>query len=209
MRYRQTDMATAIPAISKDLGAVRGLRRVFLGNHQELETKLSIVNDPAKWLPIWSIDSGQLQPFLDDLDRHFFNYLASAFSLSASIFDIKKHLRGVVQFSGYKAKNPYETSELAAFVLQLRNVVQHDRVTVAQGKMSYSRSEPGSPLEGGPSFVIGLDQLQTLDYVKPDPPEYVQNLTEDLPLSTVVDGFTPELLAFAEWFMADLKAAGA
>jgi hypothetical protein len=202
-------MVTAIPAISKDLGAVRGLRRVFLGNHRELEAKLSIVDDPAKWLPIWSVDGGQLQPYLDDLDRHFFNYLASAFSLSASIFDIKKHLRGVVQFPGYKGKNPYETSELAAFVLQLRNVVQHDRVTVAQGRISYSRSELGSPFEGGPSFVIGLEQLQTLDYVKPEPPEYVQNLTEDLPLSAVVDGFTPELLAFADWFMAELKAAGA
>jgi hypothetical protein len=202
-------VATAIPAISKDLGAVHGLRRVFLGNHRELEEKLSIVNDPAKWLPIWSIDGNQLQPYLDDLDRYFFNYLASAFSLSASIFDIKKRLRGVVQFPDYTAKNPYERSELAAFVLQLRHVVQHDRVTVAQGKLSFSRSESGSPLEGGPNFVIGLVQLKTLDYDKPDPPEYVQSLTEDLPLSTVVDGFTPELLAFADWFMTQLKAGRA
>jgi hypothetical protein len=202
-------VATAIPAISKDLGAVHGLRRVLVGNDREPTAKLAVVNDPTEWLPVWSIGGGQLQPYLDELDRQFFNYLASAFSLSTSIFDIKKRLRGTVQLPDYKNRNPYETSELSAFVLQLRHVVHHDRITVARGGLSFSRLEIDVPFEGGPCFVLELDQLQSLDYGKPEPPANVQKLTEDLNIATVVDGFTSELLAFVDWFVTELTGAGA
>src|SRR5580704_17233289 len=88
------DDATSDPdAVAVDRGALAGILRVFRGNHRELEAAIAIREDPGEWLRLVS-DRVAGQMHSDELDRLLFNYVASAYSLSASAWKISKRRWG-------------------------------------------------------------------------------------------------------------------
>lgn len=192
--------------IKRELGALSGLRRVFVGNDLELKSALSVLDDPARWLSLFG-DRGRLQIHLDDLDRRFFNYLASASSLWESASNVRRRLRPEITFPEWESRNPRKGSGLVPFLYDLRGVIQHDRITVSKGRMGGSRvnDDLDVPLAVAADFVFLKEQLQSLDYDKSQrAAAFAQTLEGDVSLRTIVDEFTPRALDFADWFRGEL-----
>jgi hypothetical protein len=145
-----------------------------------------------------------LQPYLDNLDRLLFNYLASGYSMSASAWKIRDRVGGDLVFPDYAARNPYTKPGLTSFVFELRHVAQHDRVTVSAARISMERLEGEIGFKDGPDFFLSLEQLRWLRYKSAEKAAFLETLTTDLSLGTIIAGFTPELLTFIDWFIGEL-----
>ena len=193
-------------AVHADLGALRGLRRVFAGNHAELAQQLTVRDDPGKWLPLAS-DRGRGQLVLDNLDRLLFNYLSSAYSLSTSVWEICDKRGGIAAFPDYIEVSPWGKPGLLGFEFVLRNVVQHQRVTVTTQTIKFRRESTDDPLMGGMDFTLSMEQLRALDYGSARARQYVSSLAADLTLTEIIDTFTPALLGFVDWFISGLASA--
>ena len=72
-----------------DLRSIEDSVKVFRGNHHELTLAAAIVDDPDRWLPLASRDNREGHAkYMDEMDRLFHNYLASAYSLSSCMWKI-------------------------------------------------------------------------------------------------------------------------
>jgi len=69
----------------RDLDAIPWAYRIYLVNYEELARKVRVLDDPGQWLPIISVGSGALIPFLQEVERLLHNCLAAAFTLSSTI----------------------------------------------------------------------------------------------------------------------------
>lgn len=197
--------------VRQDLAAVDTTTRIFAGNAAELSGHIQIARDPARWLPIASVDNRPEYPrFMDELDRYLHNYLASALSLCNCA-------RGVQQRwwvsptlrARYKEHNPWNSDGEIALMFWLRAAAQHERVPVAFSGTRARRDDEGR-LVGEDYLALSLADLNALDWSRRTEHSaaaraHVDSLKDDPRLDPLVESFTSALLTFANWFGRELR----
>ncbi len=178
--------------------------RVFRGNHWELSQALAVGRDPHKWLPLMAQTNDEgFWKFMDELDRLLHNYLASAFSLSSCMWEIKRSRGWPSKAEGleFERRSPYKRPGPTSFMFALRHAAQHQRIPMTSGGIRGWRDEKSGRLESEAYFFLVLADLRRLNWKRaPEGRAYLDALSEDPRLDTLVDVFTDELIAFAMWF---------
>lgn len=185
--------------LRSELNYVITARRVFLGNHAELQHAVTVVHRPDEWLPIID-DDGTYAVFSDELDRLLHNYLASAYSLSSVAFKVaKKRWGGSRAMHDYLAEAPFGNDPISDFMFGLRSASQHERIPLSPLRQRVFGGDDGPRLVE--AFILNVEDLRALDWSRAERAlTYLNALDEDPDLLSLVEHFTSAMWKFTLWF---------
>jgi hypothetical protein len=175
-----------------DLDVIPRAHRIFVANYEELVSKLRVLEDPGRWLPIKSPASTELPVFLNEVERLLHNFLAAAYTLSSTIFKVAKRrwALGTKEHSAYETHNPFRQPGVSAFVFGLRNIAQHDTIPLAWSNSSARRSPEGT-FTLTESMTLNREQLLKLDWSRGESGrQYLDALDHDPDLREMAASFT-------------------
>ena len=186
-----------------DLDVIPRAHRIFVANYDELASRLRIQEDPQKWL---AVGSGGHDPLLREVDRLLHNFLAAAYTLSATIYKVaeRRWAQGTDEREAYEAENA-RRGGVSAFVFGLRNIAQHDTIPLARGQLSWQRNLDGSGTFSG-SINLDREALLSLDWRRSlRGREYLDGLGHDPDLREITETFTRGAVAFTAWVYDQIK----
>ena len=184
------------------LASLARSRRIFEGNHQELHELLTHSRSPEVWLTAFDPENPErLEELLDETDRLFHNFLASAYSFVSHTIAFRN--RHVPDGSGlaeeYDHKNPTPRSPLCLFMKRLRVVTQHERLPITRGNVRAWRDGTGQ-LVVEPLLVVERAHLLTRHKWTGEARRYLETLDDDPVLDDLAMGYAVTLGGFADWF---------
>ena len=190
-----------------DLDVIPRAHRIFVANHDELASKLRILDDPGQWLPIRSSGSGNLIPFLHEVERLLHNFLAAAYTLSSTIFKVanRRWALGTEERSAYEAENPFRQPGVSAFVFGLRNIAQHDTIPLAWSHSS-ARRNPDGTFTLTESMTLIREALLKLDWSRGQlGRKYLDELEHDPDLREIIERFSSVAMTFTAWVYDQIR----
>jgi hypothetical protein len=187
----------------RDLDAIPRAYRIYLVNYEELARKLRVLDDPGQWLPIISVGSGALIPFLQEVERLLHNFLAAAFTLSSTINAAasRRWSGDTRKWSAFEKETPFRRPGAPAFVFGLRNLAQHDIIPLTSSQASAQRNPDGN-FTLTHSIILDSEALLGLEWDKRHRSgrQYLDELGHDPDLRKVIESFTHDAVTFTAWF---------
>lgn len=194
----------------RDLQTVASYRWILQANHDALHLKIAEgkAQEPGKTL----VDTQSHLEAIRGLDRLFFNYVSSAYSLSCAMNKMTEESswKNSPETSSLSVHNPFlQEGTLACFMFALRNFAQHERLPLMLPGVSGGFDQnTGGPIVDT-SYYLAVEELREFDWTsrrgKAAFP-YLSAMGKNNPLlEGMTNDFTPELLNYSDRFQKTLR----
>jgi hypothetical protein len=170
---------------------------IFSANREQLLTAIRAFEHPTNMSTLWSVENRPaLRHFHKEIARLLHNYLASAATLidHTRIF-VRDLYQGQPFYEEYQEKrdDTFKTSQLAGFIMGLRNWMLHKGLAPTVARLSGTTTSPLS------TIVLSHEELKTWGKWDTRAKAYLATLNSDPELHTVVLSYGSLVESFYEW----------